>query len=217
MPSDVLADAPPTLPLRLRDATRVLHAAAERAGAMAALLKGRLPHAGYRQMLAQLLALYQSLEAALDANARLPWLQGVDREALRRVPTLLADLSAPPSALSSAPLSGALLPVTQAYCARLHALGTAADPALLAHVYTRYLGDLHGGQILHDLVQRTYPQQGCRFYEFGDTDRVQALRSGLRQALAAAPLSHADAERVLDEACWSFEQHRRLFEALAPA
>lgn len=43
----------------------------------------------------------------------------------------------------------------------------------------------------------------------------QALRQQLTDWLAAAPLSAAASDRVVDEARWSFEQHRRLFDELA--
>ena len=58
------------LPERLKLETRLLHGAAERSGAMAALLAGRLPRAGYVAMLRNLQALYTALEAALQAARR---------------------------------------------------------------------------------------------------------------------------------------------------
>ena len=104
-----------------------------------------------------------------------------------------------------------------AYTRRLTALGEACDAALLAHVYTRYLGDLHGGQILQRRIAAAYPGIGTRFYEFGDDARVQALRGGLRAVLSGTPLGAAEQQQVVDEACWSFEQHARVFEALMAA
>ncbi len=198
---------PHPLPERLRLATRRLHAEAERSGAMAALVQGRLPHAGYRRLLAELHRLYGALEAALDANAAQPWLAGVWVGPMRRTAALAQDLG--PAA------AGPGCDEAAAYVQRLQQLGATADPALLAHVYTRYLGDLHGGQILQALVRRLYPGQATSFYDFGGAAAVAALRHTLRDALAAVPLMDDEADRVVAEACWSFEQHRRLFEALA--
>jgi heme oxygenase (biliverdin-producing, ferredoxin) len=197
---------PHPLPERLRLATRSLHAEAERSGAMASLVQGRLPHAGYQRLLAELHRLYGALEAALDANAARPWLAGVWAGPLRRTAALAHDLG--PAA--AAPACDA----ATAYVQRLQQLGGEGDPALLAHVYTRYLGDLHGGQILQALVRRRYPGQTTSFYDFGGAEAVATLRHGLRDALAAVPLAPPEADRVVAEACWSFEQHRRLFEAL---
>jgi heme oxygenase (biliverdin-producing, ferredoxin) len=198
--------------VRLRQATQPLHTATERAGAMASLLAGRLTHAGYLALLENLQALYAALERALQDNAQQTWLQAIDLAALQRGPALGADLSPWPAQ------SHEVLPATREYVDRLQALGCASDPALLAHVYTRYLGDLHGGQIMQTIVRRLYPSQGTAFHDFGDVHRVQRLRAQLREGLDSACLSAEQADRVVAEACWSFNQHRCIFEALeAPA
>lgn len=208
-----MAPTPSDLPQRLRVATRALHQAAERSGVMAALLQGRLPHADYRRLLGELLALYAALEAALDSCIGAPWLGDIALAPLRRAPALAADLADHNS--SDAAAGPPLTAETQAYVERLQRLGAEASPALLAHVYTRYLGDLHGGQILQGLVRRQFPGQATASLDFGGHDEVISLQQGLRTALATAPLSAAQADAVVTEACWSFEQHRRLFEALA--
>jgi heme oxygenase len=202
----------PDLPRRLREGTHDLHTRAERSGAMAALLAGRLPRARYAALLRSLHLVYAALEQGLEAHAGAPWLRGLDRVALRRSEALEADLAA--LCAPAEPAVQAPAPAHE-YAARLQALAGDTPLLLLAHVYTRYLGDLHGGQILQRLVARQYPGSGTRFYDFGPDARVQALRQGLRGALAAAPLQPGDADRLVAEARWSFEQHVRLFEALA--
>lgn len=204
-----MPDLLPTLPDRLRGGTHALHAAAERSGAMGQLLQGRLSRAGYRRLLAELLQLYEALETALDANAAQPWLAGLPLDALRRSPALRRDLG---DAAAPEPL-----PVTAAYAGRLGRLGREGDARLLAHVYTRYLGDLHGGQILQTLVQRRFPGQTTHFMAFGDEAALRLHRRALREALARAALSARQAEAVVEEARWSFQQHIHLFEALAEA
>lgn len=174
---------------------------------MAELLAARLPRARYTALLHSLHTLYAALEAGLAAHAGEAWLAGIELEALRRRAALEADLAGESPAEPTA--------VACAYAARLQALAAEGSPLLLAHVYSRYLGDLHGGQILQRLVSRQYPGIGTRFYEFGGDERVQALRLGLRSALASAPLGPGDADRLVAEARWSFEQHVLLFEALA--
>lgn len=209
-----LVTSPPpadTLPLRLRQATQALHTATEQAGVMARLLAGELAHEGYLDLLVNLRGIYDALEQALRDNAHQAWLSGFDLIALRRGPALAADLAP----WSNGPLrAGSLTQATQAYAQRLSDLGQAASPALLAHVYTRYLGDLHGGQILQRIVRRLYPSQGTAFHDFGDAQQVKRLREQLRQGLAGVALTPAQAEQVVEEACWSFRQHRSIFEAL---
>ncbi|MBL8329535.1 MAG: biliverdin-producing heme oxygenase [Rubrivivax sp.] len=210
-PADAPATPPEALPQRLRAATQPLHALAERSGVMALLMAGRLPQAGYRALLMNLKVIYAALEAGLQRQAAQPWMRGIPIEALRRLPSLEADLSGQPAP------GGAIPAPTRAYADRLDRLTAAGDPALLAHVYTRYLGDLHGGQIMARIVARRYPGQGTAFHDFGDEAEVRRHRERLRAALSAVVLSADQADAVVAEACWSFEQHQRIFEALAAA
>ncbi len=211
------------LPERLRDSTRELHTATERSGAMAALLAGRLPRAGYCTLLRNLHAIYTALEAALRTHAAAPALVTLAAGPLQRAPALADDLAAlhGPGWAETLPLAAA----TQAYVARLHALqaGPAerAAPGLVAHAYVRYLGDLHGGQVLQRLVARLYAlpagdtAPGTRFYDFGDTPQVLLQRQQLRRALGSLPLDAAQQDAAVAEAMWAFTQHQHLFEELA--
>jgi heme oxygenase len=87
----------------------------------------------------------------------------------------------------------------------------------------RYLGDLHGGQVLQRLVARLYAlpagdsAPGTRFYDFGDTPQVLLLRQQLRRALGSLPFDAVQQDATVEEALWAFTQHRVLFEELAAA
>jgi heme oxygenase (biliverdin-producing, ferredoxin) len=209
---------PAGLPERLRLGTRELHAATERSGAMALLLAGRLPLPAYCGLLRNLHALYTALEAALEQRRDDPAVAPLKSGPLRRAAALAADLQALHGAGWAAVLP--LQPAADAYVARLRALADAASPALVAHAYVRYLGDLHGGQVLKRLVMRHYAltaDAGTSFYDFGPEPDVRALRQGLRNALGRLPLTAAEQESVVAEARWAFFQHQRLFEELADA
>ena len=220
-----LATSSNALPERLRLETRALHAATERSGAMAALLAGRLPRPVYVQMMRNLHALYEALETALQVHGAAEAVAALQAAPLARAPALAEDL-----ALLHGPGWAEALPLaatTQHYVARLQALARAAPseaaPPLVAHAYVRYLGDLHGGQVLQRLVGRHYGlgaeagAPGTRFYDFGATPQVLALRQQLRAALGALPFDEAEQDTVVAEACWAFEQHRGLFIELLPA
>lgn len=189
-----------TLGRRLKEATRELHARAERAGLMPALLRGELPRERYVALLWQLEAIYAALEAALEhplAPAVAPALWR--RDALRAD---LAHLDPGGTAVWLAP--------TRDYVHRLQGL---APPLLAAHAYVRYLGDLAGGQVLRRIVGQAYGlhDAGLRFYAF-DGDPA-ALAGGLRALLDAQPPTLGDA--LVEEACAGFRRHVALFEALA--
>lgn len=196
------------LPQRLKTATQDLHRRAERSGAMAALLAGTLERAAYIALLANLRAIYAALERVLDdlpGNAPM-------FESLARRAALDADLRA----FGASPEAQAPAPATLDYVARLDALRGPRSHLLWAHVYVRYLGDLHGGQILGPRVRKLYRvAEGTRFYDFGDDDRVRRLRSDLRTHLAQLQLDATQADQVVAEATWAFEAHCRIFEQLS--
>lgn len=215
----------PGLLERLKAQTRDLHARAERSGVMGRLLACKASATAYTALLQNLQALYAALEAAQlrlrDELRR----HGVALPALERSRALADDLvvwSARAPAVASAPGEGGPLEaVTHTYCARL---AQADLPVLLAHVYLRLLGDLHGGQILAALVQRQFalPEPGSAgagvpgtaFYRFGDAATVNRLRGELRAQLGAVVLTGEQAGRMVAEARWGFAAHIELFEGI---
>ena len=196
----------PRLSARLRQATKDLHAAAERAGIMRRLLEGRVGRSEYTGLLASLHPIYVALEDALTgdrvrATSPMPSLHRA--HALARD---LADYGA--DAARAAPLA-----VDYAsHVARL----AADDPTLVAaHAYVRYLGDLYGGQILRGIVQRTLDPpagRGVAFYEFGGAEAVDRAKAMIRGALDALPAHRHD--DVVTEARNAFGRHVALFETL---
>lgn len=204
------------LPERLRLGTRDLHRLAERSGLMARMLAGRIDVAAYAALLRNLHALYAALEAALRAAQAHAAVARLPLAALWREPALAADLAVllGPRWPDGPPCCAA----TRDYAERLQALASDRPAMLLAHAYLRYLGDLHGGQILQRQLQQCLgAATPTSFYDFGPPGEVAALRAQFRAALAAAPVSEDEAEALVEEARWGFRQHQRLFEALASA
>jgi heme oxygenase len=183
---------------------------------MADLLQCRLLRPVYCQLLRNLHALYAALEDDLLQRSGDPVLSCVDHPAQHRRAALEVDLLAlhGPGWADQWPVARA----TVQYVERLQALAAARSPALVAHVYTRSLGDLHGGQILKQRVARLLAlpdDAGTAFYDFGPEATVQALRLRLREGLARLPVTAAEEDAIVVEACWSFQQHVALFSELA--
>lgn len=208
----------PSLAARLKAETRSLHTLAERSGVMADLLHGQLSRDRYCLLLRNLQAIYATLEASLDrhpADARL-W-----RPELRRLPGLEQDLDQLHGGDWRADV--ALAPAAQAYVERLQALATSAPGLLLAHAYLRYLGDLHGGQVLARLIQRQFglpgPDgvDGTAFYAFGGPAEVERLQREFRAGLDALALPPREADAFVAEACEAFRLHQQLFDELQDA
>lgn len=206
---------PQALALRLKQETRDLHALAERSGIMADLLRGRLGRPAYCGLLRNLQAIYAALEAGLDQHRDDVHVRQLWRPELRRLPALNADLAClHPAAW---PADEALAPATSAYVERLQTLTAQAPLLLLAHAYLRYLGDLHGGQLLAGRVQRQFALDdaaGTAFYAFGPTAQLERLKQEFRNGLDALQLSVPQADGLVAEACDAFRRHEQLFDEL---
>ena len=201
----------------LRSETKSLHTAAERAGIMPDMLRGRVDRATYCKLLRNFHLIYAALETALNRNAALPLLRALHSPKLNRTTSLAADLHF---------LHGAQwaneIPIASAgieYAQRLHELAD-RDPALLAaHAYVRYMGDLSGGQMLRGIIGgalQLVDSDGVRFYEFS-APGAPALAKNFRAGLGSIDVGAALNERIVTEAKSAFRRHIDLFDELVPA
>ncbi|MCC2322862.1 biliverdin-producing heme oxygenase [Cellulomonas xiejunii] len=212
-PDQVLDPAPP-LSAALRDGTRADHEAAERSDFVEHLVGGTLPLAGYVDLAAQQHAVYTALEAAGDRLVAAGADGGLVFPELVRVPAIEADL---------AHLLGGdwrtqvrVLPATADYVARLEAVGDDL-PRYAAHAYTRYLGDLSGGQILKRMIERHHGLSGAgvSFYDFPQIHKLKPFKDVYRERLDALDLTPAQRDEVVEEARVAFRLNRAVFVDLA--
>ena len=207
----------PTLAEQLRADTRVLHTEVERTGVMRLMLRGQLDRAGYCAVLRNLHAIYAALEPALRRHAGHAKVAPVVFEALFREAPLAADLIALHGTDWATAI--ALAPAAERYVSHLQHISEHAPVLLVAHAYTRTLGDLSGGQMLSRIVADSLhlaPGPGTAFYDFGSPAAVTGHLTAFRAGLAALPLAPGEQQAIVDEACSAFRLHRELFTELAP-
>lgn len=187
-----------------------VHERAHHSTYMAALLAGELPLEAYTLLAEQYLGIYGALEARGDELASDPVAGPFVIDELRRLPALVRDVEA----LGGSVDAPRLLPETEAYAARLRE----ADPARwVAHHYTRYLGDLAGGQIVGKLLERTYgiTGAGALFYDFSALGSPSRFRVRYRALLDEAAWDEIEQRRVCDEAVRAFELNIAVLAAMA--
>jgi heme oxygenase (biliverdin-producing, ferredoxin) len=195
-----VADPPETdrLSARLRAGTRADHDAAQGSGFLGELSAGRLPRDAYADLAAQHWFIYESLEQAALRMIDDPVAGKFVLPELVRLPALNADLGF---------LIGpdwrqriTALPATAAYTARLREVAFDQAPAFIAHHYTRYLGDLSGGQYLGPAIARAYRLngEGHRFFVFPGV-RPPAFRTRYRELLDEISWPPADESLFLAE------------------
>ncbi|GIF46722.1 heme oxygenase [Asanoa ferruginea] len=207
-----VADTELGLAARVRALTRADHEAAETTSFVTDLMAGRLDVAAYAGLASQHYFIYEALERGGDALRTDPVAGDFVAFGLERLPSIAADLEHLVGPSWRAEITP--LPATRDYLARLAA---ATDPpSFVAHHYTRYLGDLSGGQLVRKALQREYDlgADGTRFYEFPGV-AVGAVKRRYRELLDAAPWSATEQDRFIDEVRQAFALNRRVFEALA--
>ena len=205
------ATAPLDVAALVRAATAEAHRDAESRGFITRLMGGELSLDDYTRYLAQFAWVYEALE---ERGSRVGDPEVFD-PGLARLAAIESDLVA----LGAADWRQAhpALPETAAYAAHLRAISD-DDVRYLAHHYTRYLGDLSGGQAIAALVGRHYgatPDQ-LSFYDFdlGDEGPVRYKRR-YREAMNALALLPGQVDVLIDEAKASFRLNGAIFEALA--
>ena len=188
----------------LRESTRDVHERAHHSEFMDALFDGELTLAGYARLAAQYHFVYQAIEEAGDALRGDPVAAPFVFEELRRGPALEADLAFLLGEDWAAQLEP--VPATEAYVRRIRAVAADWPGGYVAHHYTRYLGDLAGGQAVRSLLKRHYGVEGpgALFYSF-DIANVPAFRKRYRAELDAAPWDEAEQRRIVTETRVAFE------------
>jgi heme oxygenase len=202
--------------LRLRTATRVQHEQAEESGFMSALMGGDLSPGAYSALAGQLWHVYSALESAAATLREHPVVGPFITDDLYRLPALETDLT---HLLGSQWRDAvAPTPATAAYAERIAMVAQTWPEGYIAHHYTRYLGDLSGGQILRRGLQRLYDvsDDGLRFFVFERIEKPKLFKDSYRDRLdqVAFMVDAAGQERVIEEARLAFELNTALFASL---
>jgi heme oxygenase len=198
---------------QVRELTRADHRAAQNVTYFDALLSGQLDRAGYAALLEQLHVVYQTLEEAAEAMRDDPVAGPFVVEELRRLPRIVDDLRflhGPDWATRIAPS-----PATRQYQERLREVAFTWPAGFVAHHYTRYMGDLSGGQVMVRAVRRTFglDTDGVRFFLFPDLDAT-AFKQHYRELLDTAPWDEVERQRFLDEVSWAYRLNTEMIAEL---
>lgn len=206
------SDAERPFSVRLREDSAESHRLAERSMFIRYFMKGMVEAQTYVGLLSRLLAVYTEMEAALEEHHKHPALAGLFGPELVRADALRADLD-----YFGRPAEPTFSPATQAYVSRIQEARVGAPALLVAHSYTRYLGDLSGGQILASAAAKAMgltPPDGLRFYDFPHIPDAKAYKQRYRQALDALPLSADEQDAIVAEVLDVFALNKAVFDEL---
>lgn len=204
----------------LREGTKHSHTAAENTAFMKCFLKGIVEREPFRKLLANLYLVYSALEAGLERHRNHPVVGGIVFPELNRTANLERDLEFYYGDNWYEQITP--LPAGQVYVDRIHEIANTDPVLLIAHAYTRYMGDLSGGQALKNIVRCALnlpPNQGTALHEFEQLPTAEAKRAfkaKYRDALNSLPVDDATIQRIVDEANYAFTLNRNVVHELEP-
>jgi len=220
------------LATQLREGTKKAHTNAESTGFVKCFLKGVVEKTSYRNLVKNLYFVYSAMEEEMQRHREDRIISKIYFPELNRKQSLEQDLKfyygaggdeqIAPSTAGSAYVhrigDEQIAPSTagKAYVQRIREISEKEPELLVAHSYTRYLGDLSGGQILKKIAKTAMnlDAEGTAFYEFTDIPDEKAFKNNYRQAMNNLPIDQETADRIVNEANAAFDMNMQIFREL---
>lgn len=203
------------LATQLREGTSKSHTMAENVNFIKSFLGGVIDKGSYTEMLSKLYFVYEAIENAMEKNKEHEYIKPIYFPELNRTESLKEDLifHYGEDWLENVTLSKATLD----YVNRINAISKEKPELLVAHAYTRYLGDLSGGQILKKIAQRSMGLEGNKglaFYEFNEVSDEAQFKLNYKAALDSLPIKENEASQIIAEANTAFTLNMNIFSEL---
>jgi heme oxygenase (biliverdin-producing, ferredoxin) len=203
------------LALKLREGTKKAHTMAENTGFIACFLRGTVEKNSYRKLVANLYFVYAAMEEAMHSLKDHPVMGKMYFPELDRKASLESDLQFYYGDNWRDEVKAST--ATQAYVSQIQKVAKEDPEMLIAHLYTRYIGDLSGGQILKKIAVNAMnlgEGEGTGFYEFDQIPDEKAFKTMYRSTLDGLPVSEEKADAIVEEANDAFHHNMNMFQEL---
>ncbi|XP_014909079.1 heme oxygenase isoform X2 [Poecilia latipinna] len=201
---------------QIKEVTKESHVRAENTELMLSFQRGQVTLPQYKLLLCSLYEIYRALEEEMDRNSNHPAVAPIYFPAeLARIKSIEKDLE-----YFYGPdwREKIVVPVaTQRYSHRLRQIGKENPEFLVAHAYTRYLGDLSGGQVLGRIAQKSMglkSGEGLSFFAFPGVSSPNLFKQLYRSRMNSVELTAEERNGVLEEAVRAFEFNIQVFDGL---
>ncbi|MEB3179293.1 MAG: heme oxygenase (biliverdin-producing) [Nostocaceae cyanobacterium] len=204
----------------LREGTKHSHTTAENTAFMKCFLKGVVEKSFFRKLLADLYFVYSALEEELQRYQNHPVVGLMYFPELNRKANLERDLEFYYGENWREQIVASL--AGKVYVTRIREVANTQPELLVAHAYTRYMGDLSGGQALRHIARSAMnlpEDQGTAMHEFEQISTPEARRGfkeQYRQALNSLPVDEGMIAKIVDEANYAFSLNRDVVHELEP-
>lgn len=200
---------------QLREGTTKSHSMAENVSFVKSFLGGVVDKNSYRKLVANLFFVYVAIEEEIEVNKEHIAIKSIYFPELYRKSSLIEDLKYYYGLDWLTQIEPSL--ATQAYVDRIHNVGSNQPELLIAHAYTRYMGDLSGGQILKKIAQNAMNlpnDSGTSFYNFKSITDDKLFKDTYRDSLNKIPLDNHQIEQIISEANIAFNLNMKMFQEL---
>ncbi len=200
---------------QIKQGTKESHSAAENTKFVASFLRGVLDPEEYRKLIANFYFVYSAMEEEVEALKDHPVVGKINLPELPRKESLKEDLSYyyGPSWETEIKQSEACVK----YVNRIREIAKDDPKLLVGHHYTRYLGDLSGGQILRGIAENSLKPEkgkGLSFYDFSEISDSKNYKKVYRQLLDGLDVGQDDVDNIIREANYAFKLNMYMFDEL---
>ena len=206
-----------TLAGQLREGTKKSHTMAENTGFVACFLKGVVEKTSYRKLISDLYFVYQAMEEEIErlVQADHPVIKPIGFKELFRKQSLENDLNFyyGDNWKNEITISNS----AQSYVNRIRLVAKETPELLVGHHYTRYIGDLSGGQILKKIAKKALNLEGnngLNFYDFKMIDDEKKFKESYSNVLNSLPIDQKVADQIIEEANEAFTYNMNMFKEL---
>lgn len=202
------------LAFQLDNGTRKSHSFAENTAFVTGFFKGLSNRDSYGKLQTSLYFVYEAMEDAFQTTNE-AMVKEMDSTELRRLNSLREDMEY----FYGQGWESKIKPTKAAkkYANRVVEIARDKPRLLLAHQYTRYLGDLFGGQMMSSMARKSLSLsdgKGTSFYEFDEIESVTDFITTWYSKLNKLKLSEKEREEIVDEANYVFELNIGILEEL---
>ena len=203
-----------SLAIALKEGTKESHSAAENTKFVASFLRGVVDYEEYRKLLTNFYYVYDTMEQRIRETED-PMVQAVRSENLERKEGIERDLEY----YYGVDWKEKQIPseACNKYCARINEIAEERPHLLVAHHYTRYIGDLSGGKILKEITARVLnpPEgKGLDFYEFPSIPNAKLFKQNYRAVLDNLGTTTAQEKELIEEANYAFKLNMFMFDEI---
>ena len=203
-----------SLAIALKEGTKESHSAAENTKFVASFLRGVVDYEEYRKLLTNFYYVYDTIEQRIRETED-PMVQAIKSEDLERKEAIERDLEyyyGPEWKDKQIPSEAC-----NSYCHRINEIAEKDPYLLIAHHYTRYIGDLSGGKILKEIAARVLKPpagKGLDFYEFPSIPNAKEFKNNYRAVLDSLECDEQQINALITEANYAFRLNMYMFEEI---